>query len=40
MSEAGASVPYGPSLPILSGVSRITHSSPDLINPEKFSQIF
>ena len=31
---------YGPSPPILSGVSRITHSSPDLMNQEKFSRFF
>ena len=31
---------YGPSLPILAEVSRITHSSPDLLNQEKFSRIF
>ena len=31
---------YDPSLPIYSGVSRITHSSPDLLNQEKFYRIF
>ena len=31
---------YGPSLPILSGISRITHSSPNLLNQEKISRIF
>ena len=31
---------YGPSLPILSGISRITFSSPVLLNQGKFSRIF
>ena len=31
---------YGLSLPILSVISRITFSSPDLINQGKFSRIF
>ena len=31
---------YGPSLPILLGFFRITHSSLDLMNQKKFSQIF
>ena len=31
---------YGPSLPILSGISRINFSSPVLLNQGKFSRIF
>ena len=36
----GKMLTYGPNLPILSGVSQITHSSPNVLNQEKFSRIF
>ena len=34
------SATYGPSLPILSRVSRFFQGSPDLLNQDRFSQIF